>query len=262
MDYFGFDRPSFQSNYFGFYSSVLDPDAAIKALFEDGKQGAWLDQSDLSTMFKDAEGKQPVTADGDPVGLIRDKSGNGNHAIQTVSAARPTYRTDGVLHWLEFDGVDDYLGVPDSIANIHSSGAATTFVVYSNKASYAKIIDHSTYTSLIHLVKDGSVIKAYAIGNTVEVDDAAGINLLEFQASVNTNTATLRLNEGAVDSNVLGGGYVPATTGGFTIGTTRTQSYYQLHGTFRGLIIVNSILDDLDKNSIRNYLKSKAGITL
>ena len=258
MRYFGFDRPSFALKALGFGDNEFSP----AGLFANGEQGVWFDPSDISTLFQDVAGTIPVTADGDPVGLIRDKSGNGNHAIQTVSAARPTYRTDGVLHWLEFDGVDDYLGVPDSIANIHSSGAATTFVVYSNKASYARIIDHSTYTSLIHLVKDGSVIKAYAIGNTVEVDDAAGINLLEFQASVNTNTATLRLNEGAVASNVLVGSYTPATTGGFTIGTTQTQSYYQLNGTFRGLIIVNSILDDLDKNSIRNYLKSKAGITL
>lgn len=36
----------------------------------------------------------------------------GQHAIQPVSAARPTYRTDGVKHWLEFDGVDDHLTIP------------------------------------------------------------------------------------------------------------------------------------------------------
>ena len=33
----------------------------------------------------------------------------GKHARQTLAAARPTYRTDGILHWLEFDGVDDAL---------------------------------------------------------------------------------------------------------------------------------------------------------
>lgn len=78
-------------------------------IFAGGKQGAWYDPSDLSTLFKDAAGSQPVTADGDPVGLMRDKSGNGNHATQSVSASRPIYRTDGILHWLQFDGVDDLL---------------------------------------------------------------------------------------------------------------------------------------------------------
>lgn len=38
--------------------------------------------SDKSTLFQDVAGTVPVTKDGDPVGLIRDKSGNGNHATQ------------------------------------------------------------------------------------------------------------------------------------------------------------------------------------
>lgn len=209
-------------------------------LFSGTKQGVWFDPSDKSTLFQDAEGKMPVTRDGDPVGLMLDKSegdvgafgpnlvpngnffsqntddwfistdspealkeikngrlhittnteglpgyfiliiptvvgkryllsadwtktgegrfyigtsdnttayssgvsnptgyytaisdkmylqvgatsgvstqiiGNisvkelqGNHAVQTISAARPVYKTDGILHWLEFDGVDD-----------------------------------------------------------------------------------------------------------------------------------------------------------
>ena len=78
-------------------------------LFANSEQGAWYDPSDISTLFQDAAGTVPVTADGDPVGRMLDKSGNGNHASQTVSGSRPVYRTDGVLHWLEFDGVDDVL---------------------------------------------------------------------------------------------------------------------------------------------------------
>ncbi|MDE9450351.1 hypothetical protein J3R80_07695 [Aliiroseovarius sp. Z3] len=34
---------------------------------------------------------------------------NGHDLIQPVSAARPTYRTDGSFHWIEADGVDDGL---------------------------------------------------------------------------------------------------------------------------------------------------------
>lgn len=112
MRYLGFDKPSFSFKTFGFGSS----DDAIKALFAGGKQGVWYDPSDLSTMFKDAAGTQPVTANGDPVGLIKDKSGNGNHATQILSAARPIYRTNGILHWLQFDGVDDKLGTTNILA--------------------------------------------------------------------------------------------------------------------------------------------------
>lgn len=44
------------------------------SLFASGEQGAWYDPSDLSTMFQDSTGTTPVTAVGQPVGLILDKS--------------------------------------------------------------------------------------------------------------------------------------------------------------------------------------------
>ena len=52
--------------------------------------GAWFDPEDMSTMFQDAAGTIPVTAVEQPVGKILDKSGNGNHATQPVTASRPT----------------------------------------------------------------------------------------------------------------------------------------------------------------------------
>jgi len=81
-------------------------------LFRGAASGVWFDPSDLSTLFQDVAGTVPVEADGDPVALMLDKSGNGNHAAQPVVAARPTWRSDGTLSWLEFDGVDDRLVVP------------------------------------------------------------------------------------------------------------------------------------------------------
>jgi hypothetical protein len=43
-------------------------------LFFYGEEGAWYDPSDLTTMFQDRAGTTPVTADGQTVGLILDKS--------------------------------------------------------------------------------------------------------------------------------------------------------------------------------------------
>lgn len=62
----------------------------VRAMFAANEQGIWLDPSDFSTLFQDAAGTTPVTALGQPVGLIRDKSGRGNHASQTTAASRPT----------------------------------------------------------------------------------------------------------------------------------------------------------------------------
>lgn len=76
-------------------------------LFQDGVSGAWYDPEDRATLFQDAEATTPVTATGQPVGHVHDKSGNGHHMTQPDPSARPIYRSAGDIHWLEFDGVDD-----------------------------------------------------------------------------------------------------------------------------------------------------------
>lgn len=96
-----------------------------KSLFLTGEAGAWYDPSYRSSLFVDAAGTTPVTSDGDPVGKILDLSGNGNHWIQSISAARPTYRTNGGVHWISFDGVDDYM--PYGATNF---GGGSAFFAY------------------------------------------------------------------------------------------------------------------------------------
>lgn len=44
------------------------------SLFANGEAGGWYDPSDMSTLFQDAAGTTPVTASGQPVGLMLDKS--------------------------------------------------------------------------------------------------------------------------------------------------------------------------------------------
>ena len=62
-----------QFDKYGFVRRFSEVDAAIKALFAAGEQGAWYDPSDLTTLFQDAAGTTPVTAVEQPVGRILDK---------------------------------------------------------------------------------------------------------------------------------------------------------------------------------------------
>lgn len=79
-------------------------------LFANNEQGVWYDPSDFRTMFQDSAGTTPVTAVGQPVGLMLDKSGRGNHATQATAAARPVLQQDANgKYYLAFDGVDDSL---------------------------------------------------------------------------------------------------------------------------------------------------------
>lgn len=92
-------------------------------LFETAALGLWFDPSDRSTLSR-WDGT-PVTADGQEVARIADKSGQGRDAVQsTAITACPIYRTDGALHWLDFDGVDDEL-----IVSGIDMGAAQQFSV-------------------------------------------------------------------------------------------------------------------------------------
>lgn len=99
----------------------------ITSLFSAGEQGVWYDPSDFSTMFQDAAGTTPVTAVGQPVGRILDKSGRGNHATQATAASRPVLQQDGTgRYFLLFDGVDDWLQTAS--INFTSTDKITMFV--------------------------------------------------------------------------------------------------------------------------------------
>ena len=66
------------------------PLARVVAGIVRANDGAWFDPSDLSTLYQDAAGTIPVTAVEQPVGKMLDKSGNGYHATQSITASRPT----------------------------------------------------------------------------------------------------------------------------------------------------------------------------
>lgn len=66
------------------------PLARVVAGIVRANDGAIFDIGDMSTMFQDAAGTIPVTAVEQPVGKILDKSGNGYHATQSITASRPT----------------------------------------------------------------------------------------------------------------------------------------------------------------------------
>lgn len=74
----------------------------LRNVFAKGQQGVWYDPSDLSTLFQDSAGTIPVTGTEQPVGLMLDKSGNGNHATQPTASKRPVLSSRvNLLTWSE-----------------------------------------------------------------------------------------------------------------------------------------------------------------
>ena len=95
----------------GFAPSLLSQAMRITRTYG----GALYAPSVLSSLYQDAAGTLPVTAPGQPVGLMRDLSGNGHHVSQTTTTARPLYQIIGGFPCVVGDGVDDFLRTPVQI---------------------------------------------------------------------------------------------------------------------------------------------------
>lgn len=274
MNRIGFGQNSFSLNRLGFSTSAVNPDDAILALFAGGKQGVWYDPSDLSTLFQDAAGTVPVTANGDPDGRMLDKSGNGNHMSQSISASRPAYTKDGNLDSLYFDGVDDML-VATLARNMSESGELYVFAAFKgtpdadegilaelgyNYMSYGGfyLVSRATYSAFSG--------RGARIGDsTDEVNQyvASTANILTATINVNKITpAKARVNNGEWVNSIttdFGGGVMSKDN--LHVGN-RLDGLLPFKGHLYGLIIVGGAMTEQEIIDTQNYLATKAGVTL
>lgn len=254
MQYFGFDRPSFGIKTFGFGAN-FDP----LDLFAGGKQGVWYDPSDKSTLFQDVAGTVPVTTDGDPVALMRDKSGNGNHAAQSVSTSRPVYKTDGNLHWLYFDGADDSLSSNFAIPS--NDNLLRVISAYTSATKFHTLMDDYSYP-------DNKAIKLHDL-NKVRVDNHTSLPYtvdfnylnkpLVISALFANNTITVRVNE--LYNNFSSPELNTNTTGVVIFSSKSTDPFFKALGNFYGAIQVSGATTS-DAISAHKYLGLYAGVTL
>jgi hypothetical protein len=246
--------------------------------------GAWYDPSDLSTMFQDAAGTTPVTAAGQPVGLILDKSGNGYHASQSTSTARPLFQIDGSGNcYLAFDGVDDSL----STSAIDMTGTDKVTVFGGNSSLGTSGIQIRTEFSANSDSTPGGFSMGSPVGtiwdyfqlngtSRVDVDivDAAYVNpktivvSCEFDISGSGVLTEIfpRIN-GVVPPLQSGGGMTgSAGTGNFGnhplfIGSRAGSSYF-FNGNIYSLIIGGTAYDAATVLAAEIWVAEKTGVTL
>lgn len=110
--------------------------ALPRHIFGGADRGLLLCPADLPSLAQDSAGTMPVTAPGQPVGLLRDLSGNALHAMQGSHAARPTYGMDADGRpFLALDGINDSL----STGAVTLGAAGRTLMVALRKRSDAAV---------------------------------------------------------------------------------------------------------------------------
>lgn len=225
------------------------------SLFTGAQEGAVYDPSDLSTLWQDAAGTTPVTADGDPVGRIDDKSGNGNHATQSTAAARPLYKTSGGLHWLQGDGVDDWISAAFTITQPWERVSAIRQISWTNSRRV-----YSGVTLQAGEVYQRSLSPELAIfsGSTLQFS-AAGAVGADFVLTERHNGASSRIakNAGAYTTGNAG----TAVPGGMTI-FSFTDGTLNANARFYGGTMYEGTLTDAQIAQLRSFYAAKSGVTL
>lgn len=237
-------------------------------LFDTPEYGVWFDFSDVSTMYQDVDKTTPVTGDGQPVALVLDKSGNDYHAKQSTPSKRPIYKTDGVLHWLHFDGEGQYLQVARPIPTDRSdrglfvaieptttTSTDNTWVIesYGSDNTYANL-------SLGYYKSNGdlatfypSVTKRHKVFNFYNQKLVIGSTV---KSGVITMTSGGREITGATETSPSIQG---STNSGFNIGTYRDADARFYKGRMYGLVFITRETSSIEVEDITRHLSEKTG---
>ena len=243
-----------------------------KSLFRNGEVGVWYDPSDLSTLFQDSAGTTPVTAVGQPVGLMLDKSGNGNHASQATAGNRPLLQVDANgKYYLVFDGVDDVLSAGASAEilpprefwgafNITTGGGIGTGLFYSGPQG--SVVSSSSVGGLFQR-SDGSfrqLLMATRIGAGVANNAIANSAFSIGVPFVARGTSTLSPGMVAIDSG--GTPVTAAVTFSGTPGVANIANVGSSGCVFRffGGLNINRPLTVGEAANLRAYFNGVCGI--
>ncbi|MBS0371887.1 MAG: hypothetical protein JSS57_22110 [Proteobacteria bacterium] len=248
-------------------------DSAIRALFASGEKGVWYDPSDLSSMFQDSAGTTPAVVD-QAVGYIADKSGNGNHAKQSITASKPILRLSGGLYYLQFDGVDDFLvtGNIDFTATDKMTVVAGVRKLSEAAAGAAVGVGANINTTTsVELTVGPNTNKSIAYGSrgtalayTVYTNDAIAVPVsmvLTGQSEITTDTCTLRLNGVQVVTSASDQGTGNYGSAAIYIGR-RGGTLLPFNGNLNQLIVRGAATTLVDVQAGEKFVAGKTGVTL
>lgn len=236
----------------------------------------WLDASDASTLFTDSAGTTLATADGDPVGCWKDKSGNNYHAKQTDGSFKPLIRKAiyNSRDIVRYDGANDRLVCGDvmDLEYGNLSIFATVKIIGSTGSIISKSAQANSSTRYFFIRESNNIlfnIHKPNVGNPIALassDTSTSFRLLSANWQRESGMY-IRINKSQVtsvstsgDSDFWNSGYV------FEIGNYQTAfgaegNAVPLNGDIGEILIyIGSALTTDQRDSVENYLYAKWGI--
>ena len=241
-------------------------------LFANDELGVWYDPSDLSTMFQDTAGTIPITAGGQTVARINDKSGNGYNATQATAGARPTYRTDGARHWLGFDGTADFLVTPTIGFNTANEDRVSFFagVETASGASTGMLVELSTgvSTNIFNMTAPNGTGYGWRSAGSAATSDVTVSGFPAPESAVLTgfghigiDLSVLRRNGVQVGTNATNQFSGPYRNAPIYIGARNGASVF-FEGKLFSLIVRGKVTSGEAITNTEAHIAGKTGITL
>lgn len=223
----------------------------------------WLDPSDTSTLWQDAAGTTPATADNDPVRRVDNKGTFGSFALAASDAERPLLKVISGRNCLRGDGAASLMTIGYRVAGSNTARFIAT--AYNPRrttgidpiAGWASGVTGSTWYFLQSRTT-GAVGDPYFAGYSNDLTGPA--KSLDLKVGLVRNTAleayVLRKNAAQVNSQTkVGMNVVNVDLAIFKDTTDFGQ--IDLYG-----LVAGGVLSDADMAKLETHLGAKVGLTI
>lgn len=219
---------------------------------------AWYDPSDLASLFQDTAGTVPVTASGQPVARMNDKSGNGYHLLQATAGNQLSLQQAGGLSWLAGDGTSDYMTA--TIPTYGGSAATVAAAVLGTTANFlGMIVAGSTGIRFtMHAPSGASAYFDCANSSTGRLSVAQTFTTAKVVANRGGTARVGRIN----GVSVVTGGAAPTPASPYnTIILGNATGGFAPARTY-GFVVLQREVTDAELRLIEQWLAGKAGIVV